>query len=264
MDPVTIAAIAQAGAGIIQGIQGFGQTAAAKRIARSNPRPTYTIPKAVMDNQAIAESRASKGLSEQSIDLYKQDSDRKTTSSIDAILKGGGNVNNISDLYTATNNGVSKMALIDDEMRSRNIKTLQDQNTTMGDYQDKAWQLNFYDPYVDKAQAAAALQKQGNDNKWKAVNTVVSAGANYAIGKQYAKEGKQVFGDKTNMDASSSDPTPYQSKMLKPQPTAGQIVSNKYPGLAGFGRRGGIASLYPVWSQEQNAYIDPLTGQIVE
>lgn len=194
MDPMTIAAAAQAAGGIIQGIQGAFQKAKAKKMARANKRPVYAIQKPILDNQAIAESRAGQGISDASRQFLNQEQERGLTSSIDAILAGGGSVNNISDLYGKFQTGVSKMALVDEEMRTRNIQNLIQQNNQLAAEKDKAWQVNVYAPYADKAQAAAALSKQGTDNMWKGINSVIGAGANYATGQLYGNEAGGVYG----------------------------------------------------------------------
>lgn len=252
MDPLTIASMAtQAAAGIGQIITGIGQKSQANKIARSNVRPTYIIPKSVTDNQAITESRASQGLSDQSKSLYTQESDRGATAGIDAILSGGGSVNNIADLYGARNTGISHMALIDDSMRSANMKALVDQNNTMADFKDKEWQVNMWGPYADKAQAAAALSKQGSDNTWKGINTLGAVPANAALNNKYASEAGNVFPHTPAPGYGS--PQPYSSSVIPNMPTVAQTVQSKWPGLM-MGR----GNFLPAGSAE--GMTDPITG----
>lgn len=194
MDPLTITAAAQAAGGIVQGITGAFQKGKAKRMARANKRPTYRIQRPVQDNQELVESRAGQGISDATRQHLRQDAERGLTTSIDAILAGGGSVNNIADLYGNYTTSISKMALVDEEMRTRNIQNMIIQNNKLAAEKDKEWQVNVYAPYADKAQAAAALSKHGSDNMWKGINSVISAGANYAAGKQYEKEGNNVYG----------------------------------------------------------------------
>lgn len=194
MDPMTIMAIGQAAGGVAQSVQGIVQNAQAKKIARNNKRPVYKIQQETMDNQALAESRASTGLSDAAMQVLKQGNERGLSSSLEAIMAGGGSVNNIGDLYGNYSDGVSKMALIDEEMRRRNIDNLVTQNMRLGAEKDKAWQVNVFAPYADKAQAAAALKAQGSQNLWKGINTVIGAGANAATAGQYKNEANNVYG----------------------------------------------------------------------
>jgi hypothetical protein len=219
MDPMTISAIAQGAGGIVQGVTGLIQKAQAKKIARNNKRPVYKIQDPVLENQAIAESRAGQGISDASRQELKQESERGLTSSIDAILSGGGSVNNIADLYSNFQGGVSKMALLDEEMRTRNIQNLISQNNTLAAEKDKEWQVNVFAPYADKAQAAAALTKQGSDNIWKGVNSVISAGTNYATGQLYKKESNNVY-NQTGNTGNDAAPPPVPSAPINPNGSA--------------------------------------------
>lgn len=253
MDPLTITAAAQAAGGIVQGITGALQKGKAKRMARANKRPTYEIQDAVLDNQDLIESRAGQGISDATRRELTQGAERGLTSSIDAILSGGGSVNNIADLYSNYAGSLSKMALIDEEMRTKNVQNLIDQNSKLAAEQDKAWQVNVYAPYTDKAQAAAALSKQGTDNIWKGVNSVIGAGANFAAGNQFKNEAASVYGTGGNLGApaqpqSAAPPTipisqnpynwylPPSSSPSQPRDRNQEISENmrtQYPGLIG-------------------------------
>lgn len=224
MDPMTIMAAAQAGAGIVQGISGIAQKAKAKKMARSNKRPTYEIPNAITDNQDLIESRAGQGISDATRRELTQGAERGLTGSIDAILAGGGSVNNIADLYSNYTGSLSKMALIDEEMRTKNMQNLIDQNERLAGEQDKAWQVNVYAPYADKAQAAAALTKQGTDNIWKGVNSVLGAGANYATAQQYKPEIAGVYGTGGNLGDRPGAPAPIPLSL----PAGPPVSSNSY------------------------------------
>jgi hypothetical protein len=190
-----ISAGVQAVGGIVQGVTGAIQKGQAKRMMRHNPRPTYKMPTEVRDNTAIATSRAGQGLSDGSRQVYEQDNDRALTASLEAITKNGGSVNNIGAIYSGNQNGRLRLALLDDEMRARNIQGLIAQNNEMAAYKDKEWEVNVFAPYADKAQAAATLAKQGSDNIWKGVNTVGSAVGNYFTGKEYKNEADRVFAE---------------------------------------------------------------------
>lgn len=244
MDPMTIAAAAQAAGGIVQGVVGAIQKGKAKRMARANKRPDYSIQRPVLDNQAIAESRAGQGMSDASRQFLRQDSERGLTSALDAILAGGGSVNNIGDIYGNYQTGISKMALVDEEMRTKNIQNLISQNNQLAAEKDKEWQVNVYAPYADKAQAAAALSKQGTDNMWKGINSVIGAGANFAAGQQFGSQASGVFGKGgVGVDGMMNPPgtgnTPnfnwYMPQSEFPQrpqpPTTQQQLQLQYPGL---------------------------------
>lgn len=205
MDPMLISAAAQAGAGVVQGVTGIIQTAQAKKMAKNNKRPTYKIQQENFNNQELIESRAGQGLSDAALQVLQQNNQRGLSASLDAVLAGGGSVNNVGDLYGNFSDGVSKMALIDEEMRTRNIQNLIAQNQSMAAEKDKAWQVNVWAPYADKAQAAAVLQKQGSDNIWKGVNSVLGAGQSAAAGGLFKKEADNVYGNSGVTGATASN-----------------------------------------------------------
>jgi hypothetical protein len=207
MSPMLLSGLIQGGGGILQIGQGLIQEAQAKKIARNNPRPTYRRPGEVDTNTDIAESRAGQGMSDSARSAMEQLGDRDLTSSIEAITKNGGNVNNIGDIYGHSISGRQRMSILDDEMRSRNIQNLVTANNEMAGYKDKEWEVNVFAPYADKAQAAAALRKQGNDNIWKGVNTVGSAAGNYFTGQQYKNEADRVFGEQSKTNHTYIDGT---------------------------------------------------------
>lgn len=256
-------------------ISGVSKNSKAKKIARSNKRPAYKIPQGIIDNQRLLEARASRGLSGASINLYNKSSDRQTTSSIDAILKGGGSVSNIGDLYSHVNEGVDRMALIDDEMRARNVQGLVSQNNVLADHQDKEWQVNYWGPYADNAQAAAKLKEQGANDINKGITSLGSAVAGYAGGANYGSLASGVFGKKSSEseyagEGNVRDSSGRNYRDYVPEKAHSSVLEKttdrtpaylRYPGLAGTrGYRRGVASLDPVWDDQSQTYVDPLTG----
>jgi hypothetical protein len=197
MEPFTMGALAaQGGLGLIKTVGGLFGNAKANADGRKNIRPNYYIPKPVFDNQSISEARASKGLSDSSLEAYRTGTQRTTSASLNAILQNGGDLNHIGDVYTAGENGVSKMSIIDDEMKARNIGNLLNQNNEMAGYLDKEWQINKYAPWADKQQEIAQRKANSNALMMKGLSDIGSAAANYATGKLYKKEGDAVFGQK--------------------------------------------------------------------
>lgn len=158
----------QAGAGAIGKIK-------ANSLRKSAIRPTYETPSAVTDNVAIAESLAQTGLSDSAKQSLLSNADRGLTSSIDAILKGGGSVNNIADAYDTQMQGISRMSLAEDEAKFRNINMLVAANRALADEQEKAWQINKYAPYADKMALAAKMNDDANKNIQGGINMGLNA-----------------------------------------------------------------------------------------
>lgn len=223
MDPLTIAAIA---GGALQIGQGIAQKSKAKKMARENPRPKYEISDAVLDNQALAEERASQGLSDAVLQRYREGAERGLTTSLDSILEAGGSVNNIGELYSNYGDSLSKITLLDEQMRTENIRTLMAQNQNLAEEEDKKWQVNEFAPWADTAQASSALSAQGSENMWKGLNTGLSAFANDRISGMYQDEADGVFRRNTPPARTGAS-----SPVSSPEQMAKDMLKKKYPGL---------------------------------
>lgn len=179
---VVAAVVAAAiGAGMI--INGASKKAKGARIAAANKRPEYNINPEEQQNLNLTGSLASQGLPDSTKQYYNQQSQRGLTSTIDGILKGGGDVNSINNSYGTYQDGLSKLAVLDDTQRLSNIQAFVAQNQRMSEQRDKAWQINQYAPYADKAAAAAKLKQDGETQIWKGIGTVGGAVSSYAGGQ---------------------------------------------------------------------------------
>lgn len=174
MDPITIAMMA---AGIGQTVSGL-LTKVDKNLV--NQRPEYAPQQGIVENQQIAESMAGRGMSDAAKQTSMNMLNRGLTSSVDAILRGGGSVNNIGDLYDSFSSGVGRMSLAEDEARFRNLNLFLRANEQMAQETEKAWQINEYAPWADKMQLNAAKAEAKNKNIWGGINTAISA---YGLGK---------------------------------------------------------------------------------
>lgn len=184
MVPLAIAAIgagAQSAIGLAQLGQSIAQNAQAKKLSRKLIRPDYEIPQEYRDNLSLAESFAGQGMSDAAMEVYKTNANNTLTSSIDAILRGGGSVNNVADLYDTSEDNFASLAAIEDELRLKRQQIYMDANENVGNQEVTRFQVNEYAPYQDQKQLIAQLRGQANDNKWKGLNTVGQAVGNFAM-----------------------------------------------------------------------------------
>jgi hypothetical protein len=198
MEPTTALSIGQAGIGVIQMIgSAIGQAKADADLKKNAKlRPLYKIQKPIKDNQAIAESRASKGLNDRTLNNYNEFTQRNLTASLNTMMMGGTAMNNIGEVFSSADAGERKLAIMDDEMQARNVRELVLQNREMGGELDKEWMWNVQAPWKDKQQAILARLQKNQQGVSDGINTVANAAANYVTSKQYEKEGDQVFGNK--------------------------------------------------------------------
>lgn len=194
MIPAVVPLLVGAAIGIGRGI---AKSAKAKKDARNNVRPTYNTPKYELENLAYLENMAGQGLTDTTKQVYQQNASRGLTASLDAILKSGGNVNNVDNVVQRYLDSSNAIALADEQARVRNIQNLLDQNRRMSGYEDKKYQVNKYAPFVDKAQDIARRKAEGEAQINSGINSV-SAG----LGSMFSNNNMQgaisnVFGSNT-------------------------------------------------------------------
>jgi len=141
----------------------------ARKAAAANIRPKYEIPdeERQAENLAQAESMAGQGMSAASRQQLYQNTANMQGQSIDAILRAGGDPNAISNLANNTQNQLNQSSIYDNQARLQNLGNLQALRSQISSRRsaskDKAWQLNHYQPWADRAQAIAQ-QSQGAQN----------------------------------------------------------------------------------------------------
>lgn len=179
----------------LQALLAIGQMAGAgqknreaKKLERNLVTPDYEIAQPILDNQAFAESRNSQGLSDAAMVGYNDNINRSLTSSIDAILRGGGSVNNIADLYDTVEDDFSKVAMIDEEIRMKNASNYLSQNEKLAEEMDKQWQVNEWAPYQDQRQLIASLRGQAQAQKGQGLSLLGGAVNNFVVGSQLAAD----------------------------------------------------------------------------
>lgn len=145
----------------------------------ANSRPKYNISPLVGEDLSLAESDLSNGMSSAATKAYEDSNNQQFSSSIGAILRNGGPVNNIGDLYGNNQDGRLKLSMMKDNLRLQQIKNLSDARQRMEQEQQTQWQVNDYAPWADKSQANAAArngaQKQINDGLNTFGSSVMSA-----------------------------------------------------------------------------------------
>lgn len=150
----------------------------AKELGRT--RPKYTIDKSVGDELSLAENELAGGMSARAEDAYNQGEDKNFASSLETILRGGGNVNSVGDIYGKSQAGRLRLSAMQDELRLKQIDNLVRAQRYSADQADKAWTINQYAPWADKAQANAQARQQAVAGVWEGLGTATSAGMNAA------------------------------------------------------------------------------------
>jgi|688.fasta_scaffold00239_64 hypothetical protein len=152
-------------AGVVAGslAYGVGSNISKNRKAKEREqalggKPVYNIQEPTLKNQSLAEYNAQQGLSDEAKMIYENSASRGLSDSIDALLKVGGGINSVSDLYSKYQDKGIELATLDDQIRFRNQQLLMNQNEKMANELDKSYQINKLDPWKDEKQAIAELR----------------------------------------------------------------------------------------------------------
>ena len=198
-----------AAAGLAQTITGLVNKGKAKREAREleRTRPTYQISDLVQQDLDLAESEAaSGGLSSRAETAYNNLNDKQFSSSLGAILRSGGSVNNVADVFGANDEGRQRLALISDQARLNQINNLTRSRMNMVNEQDKEFLYNVDQPWKNKAAANAEARRSADAGIWSGIDTVAGAGMQY-FGNKYNE-------DRYNNSLKLSQPAPPQQAKL--------------------------------------------------
>ena len=165
---IPIADAIQSGIGLAEGIVGLVNAGKTKREASkiAADRPDYSISPLVGEDLSLANSELANGMGTAAERAYRDLNNSQFSTSLNAILRGGGDVNSIGDLYGNNQEGRLRLAQMQDQLRLNQIQNRVRASQRMQDEQQTQWQLNELSPWQDRAQANAAARQgaQGQIN----------------------------------------------------------------------------------------------------
>lgn len=175
---MSYAAIAvAAGTAVYGGIKAAKAKKEAKRLAANRPElkeSPYT-----RDELQLTKNNLANGMSGAASNAYEQGLDRDLSSSLGAVLQGGGDVNNVAELFDRSQQGRQRLLLMKENLRMNNVNNYVNslRNSTLED--QTRFKANEYAPWQDQAQAVSQARASGENLM---VNGIVSAGSSAAAG----------------------------------------------------------------------------------
>lgn len=161
-----------------QAILGAWQTLNAVKQAKKNQRPFYNIDPTFQQNIDILSNTM--GLPQETMNLLFNRIGQGTSQGIDAILGAGGNPNQVATILNNQNRSLQDVSSADALQRKQDLNNLINARLMLAGERDKAFQINEYAPFADKA-AAISMQKQaGLQNIGGAFNSASGMFANKA------------------------------------------------------------------------------------
>lgn len=208
--PATALGIAQTVTGLINSKKTKKEAA---RLAAT--RPKLEASPYLDDQLSLAQSELSNGMSAAAESAYEQGLSRDVSSSLDAILKGGGDVNNVAEIFDRSAVGRQRLALMKENLRLSQINNLVNAQGASENQRKEMFEFNQWRPWADASQANAASRQKAQDMIWGGLQTVASGAMSAAQGgaakkeyDNYFQSGQQGNGYGSNMQYSQVQQVP--------------------------------------------------------
>jgi len=169
-------AVANTAGGLLSGVTGFFQRRKAKKLLGSLTRPTYEIPQDVLKNQKMAELAANEGMSAQQYTNAQNDINRNQASVLNSSLDRRSALMALPKIQQQSNDATGKLNVQDDIIRQQNKRILYGINSQVGQYRDKAWDINKMQPYQRDYEYGMGLLGAGNQNLMAGLDKMITGG----------------------------------------------------------------------------------------
>lgn len=157
-----------------------------ERRALANARPELGNSPYLDETNNLLSAELAAGNNTPAMQAMRQANDANFSSSLNAILQGGGSANNVADLFGQQQSGAMRMAMYGDDLRRQNIQNLIAANQGSEGFRQQQFQYNQYAPWADRSQATAAALQAANNQMWSGISSAGSSLTNWAGSQQYA------------------------------------------------------------------------------
>lgn len=150
--------------GLYSGIVGLGQRKKGNALLNSLSYPTESIPQAVIENQDTARQRANEGLPSAQYSQAMQNIQRQQMAAVNNTQTKRGGLATIAGIQQNTNDATLGLDVKNAQQRVLNQNNLQTVNNQVGQWQDKIWDNNVKQKYIQSYNYAMGLIGAGNNN----------------------------------------------------------------------------------------------------
>jgi hypothetical protein len=138
----------------------------------------YQTPQEYYDILGLAQSEAQTGYSPETLQSIQDQYNQNLTSSNQAILQGGGGINDISKNYSVYTDSVAKLGVADDTLSNAKMQNLYQATATIAGQKALEWKLNKYDRERNERIAGAMAVQGYGQGVNKGLNQAVQGGTN--------------------------------------------------------------------------------------
>lgn len=173
--PLTLAAVA-AVPQVLKGINGIFKNAKGKKLAKNNPFVEEGVNQNIVQNAAIANQMAQVGTPQAQYNNQQQAIDRNQAGAL--RLLGNGNMPNSSLQSTlrASNDATGNLNVQDAVNRQQNQRFAIGQNGILANEQNRVWDWNKRQRYLQNGRAAAELMRSGSQDMSQSLDNISSIG----------------------------------------------------------------------------------------
>jgi hypothetical protein len=138
-------------------------------------RPQLTPSPYTADELALSKSELANGMGADASRYYQESQDRNLSNSLDALLKGGGSVNNVAQIFDGSQQGNQRLTLMKENLRLNNINNFMAASRNADTERQQEFQFNQWSPWADKSQANSLAKQSANQTINSGLNTAGSA-----------------------------------------------------------------------------------------
>jgi hypothetical protein len=120
--------------------------------------------------------------------------DGEFSEALDALLKGGGDANSVSKLFTSDEQGRQRQALVREQIRLQKVNNYVSSLREKGGEREQEFGFNEWAPWADAAQADAQAKQYGTNLEFQGLNTLGSGVASLSNSMSTEKMLDKYFG----------------------------------------------------------------------
>lgn len=180
-----------AGAAVGVGTLAYGiykdQKANTKAKELQNSRPTLKDSPYTKDELSLTQSELAGGMGADASRFYTEQLDKDTSGSLDTLIKGGGSVNNVADIFSGKQEGRQRLTMMKENLRLNNIHNFIEASRNAEQGRQQEFQFNQWAQWADESQANA-MAKQGAEQTIASGISTTASGVTGALSNAASKK----------------------------------------------------------------------------
>lgn len=161
--------------------------------------PFYKVQDEYVENRNEAAVMASGGTPDATKNYMTGELQRGLGSTVGAIGRTGGGINEASLLLDQYNRGLEGIGAQDAQQHLDNIKYFHKVNADLAGQKTMQWSINKYQPYEEKLKALKQAEATDKQNEWNSIASIGTSGVSAVTGGQNAALLKKLFAQKNQV-----------------------------------------------------------------